>query len=236
VGGIHDSVQFWKETFESDVYVENILQQGYTIPVKMSPDEAKTVYLERNNKSARNEAAYVLEEVRRLVREGQVVETKTPPRCTNPLSVAFKVNPDGSIKKRLVIDLSRWVNKFVVPDRFWMVRFQDALAQSNQGDFQNVYDVSKAYHHISLHPDSYDLVGFCVEDEEGREHYYHFVVVVFGLGPAGQALGRVMRPILRYLADHGVRNMTWRSRSPRWTGSREFWPSFLKRPSTRSVP
>jgi hypothetical protein len=48
-----------------------------------------------------------------------------------------------------------------------------------------------------------------VEDEEGREHYYHFVVVVFGLGPAGQALSRVMRPILRYLADHGVRNMVY---------------------------
>jgi hypothetical protein len=48
-----------------------------------------------------------------------------------------------------------------------------------------------------------------VEEEEGRKHYYHFVVVVFGLGPAGQALGRVMRPILRYLADHGVRNMVY---------------------------
>jgi hypothetical protein len=128
VGGIHDSVQFWRETFESDVYVEIFLQHGYKIPVKMSPGEAKTVYRERNNKSARNEAAYVLEEVRRLFREGQVVETKTPPRCTNPLSVAFKVNPDGSIKNRLVIDLSRWVNKFVVPDRFRMARFQDALA------------------------------------------------------------------------------------------------------------
>jgi hypothetical protein len=97
----------------------------------------------------------------------------------------------------------------VIPDYFRTARFQDALAQSNQGDFQSVYDVSKVYHHILLYPDSYDLVGLCVEDKEGREHYYHFVVVVFGLGPAGQALGRVMRPILRYLADDGVRNMVY---------------------------
>jgi hypothetical protein len=203
----------------------------------MSPEEARIVYRERNNKSARNEAAYVLEEVRRLVKEGQVVETKTPLRCTNPLSVAFKVNPDGSIKKRLVIDLSRWVNKFVIPDRFRMARFQDALAQSNQGDFQSVYNVSKAYHHIRLHPDSYNLVGFCVEDEEGREHYYHFVVVVLGLGPEGQALGRVMPPILRYLADHGVRNMVYvddghvvaSTKLKVLRGGRSFWASSLTR-------
>jgi hypothetical protein len=34
VGGIHYSVQFWKETFESDVYVENILQYGYKFQLK----------------------------------------------------------------------------------------------------------------------------------------------------------------------------------------------------------
>jgi hypothetical protein len=53
-----------------------------------------------------------------------------PVFCTNPLSKAFKVNTDGSIKKRLVIDLSRWVNGFITPDKFHMTRFQDALAQS----------------------------------------------------------------------------------------------------------
>jgi hypothetical protein len=40
-------------------------------------------------------------------------------------------------------------------------------------------------------------------------NFYHYVVVVFGLGPAGQALGRVMRPILRTLADLGIRNLVY---------------------------
>jgi hypothetical protein len=123
--------------------------------------------------------------------------------------VASKVNPDGSIKKRLVIDLSRLVHNFVKPDVYRMSRFQDALDQSDQGNFQSVYDVSKAYQHIRLHPEFYELVGFCVVDVAGKERFYHFVVVVFGLGPAGQLLGRMMRPILRFLTLNGVRSMVY---------------------------
>jgi hypothetical protein len=45
-----------------------------------------------------------------------------------------------------------------------------------------------------------------MEDASGKEHFYRFVILVFGLGPAGQVLGRVMRPILRFLSNNGVRN------------------------------
>jgi hypothetical protein len=143
------------------------------------------------------------------VKAGQVVEVKTAHRCTNPLSVAFKINPDGPIKKRLVIDLSRWVNKFVVPDQFCMTQFKDVLEQSVKGDYQSLYNIRKADHHIRLHPNSYDLVGFCVEELEGVKHYYHYVVGFFGLGPAGQALGRLMRPLLQYLTLQGIRNLVY---------------------------
>jgi hypothetical protein len=83
-------------------------------------------YRKRNNQSARNEMDFVRAEVSRLLEGGQVLECEKPSLCVNPLSVAFKFNWDGSIKKRLVIDFSRWVNRFVVLDRFKMARFQDA--------------------------------------------------------------------------------------------------------------
>jgi hypothetical protein len=35
------------------------------------------------------------------------------------------------------------------------------------------------------------------------------VVVVFGLGPAGQTLGRVIRPVLKFLTDARVRNFMY---------------------------
>jgi hypothetical protein len=108
VGSIHDpdTIKFWKKTFTEDVYVKNILREGYKIPVKMSPEERSTIYRGRNNKNARSEMDFVRLEVERLVQGGQVIKVDKAPMCTNPLSVAFKVNGDGSIKRRLVINLS----------------------------------------------------------------------------------------------------------------------------------
>jgi hypothetical protein len=90
-----------------------------------------------------------------------------------------------------------------------MAHSQEALAQSSKGDFPSVFDISKAYHHIRLSPESYDLVGFCVPDKDRKERFYYYVVVVFGLGPAGQLLGRVMKPLLVYLAFIGIRNIMY---------------------------
>jgi hypothetical protein len=128
VGSVHESPKYWKDTFEEDSYVMSILENGYKIPVNMSDIERRTRYSEKNNQSARNEMTYVRAEVARLLAAGQIVEVKTAPLCTNPLSVAFKVNMDGSIKQHFVIDLSRWVNGLVWPDSFKMAQFQDALA------------------------------------------------------------------------------------------------------------
>jgi hypothetical protein len=116
VGGIHKSIDFWKETLDEDKYVSGILKHRYKIAVKMTDNKAATVYREKNNKSARGESSYIRGEVARLVAKGQVIKVTEPPRCTNHLSVAYKINLDGSVKKRLVIDLSRWVNKFRIPE------------------------------------------------------------------------------------------------------------------------
>jgi hypothetical protein len=196
VRSVHTNLEYWEATFEDDPYVMSILRHGYKIPVKMNDTERRTRYRERNNQSAHNKMDFVRAEVSLLLEGGQVVECEKPPLCVNSLSVAFKVNGDGSIKKRLVMDLSRWVNKFVVSDRFKMSRFQDALSQSSKGDYQSIFDISKAYHHLRLSPKSYDLVGFCVPGVDGKERFNIFMVVVFRLGPAGHLLGRVMKPIL----------------------------------------
>jgi hypothetical protein len=232
VGSVHKNLKYWKDTFETDAYVTSILEKGYRIPVKMSKAERTTAYRERNNQSACNKMPFVRSEVARLLADGQIVESKTPVLCTNPLSVAFKVNTDGSIKKRLVIDLSRWVNGFITPDKFCMARFQEALAQSSKGDYQSVFDISKAYHHLRLDPESYNLVGFWVPDEDGKgERYYHYV---------GQALGRVMRPLLAYLSLRGISNMMYvdDGRTSAATKKRAdneccYYPHFFSRPGLR---
>jgi hypothetical protein len=110
VGSLHESVDYWYATFDHDPYVFNILKYGFEIPVKMTDVERNTVYRERNNQSARKDMEFVREELKRLLSGGQIVRSSTPMTFTNPLSVAQKLNADGTIKKRLVIDLSRRVN------------------------------------------------------------------------------------------------------------------------------
>jgi hypothetical protein len=188
-----------RQKFDKDKYVFNIIEHGYKIPVKMTPVETSQHYRERNNQSVRNEMPFVRADVARLVADGQVIAMENIPLCCNPLSVAFKVNMDGTIKRRLVIDLSRWVNKFIPASKYLMSKFQDALVMTSPGDFQSVFNIWKAYHYLRLAPESYELVGFCVPDEKGIDWFYHFVVGVFGLAPAGQLLGRIMRPVLVFL-------------------------------------
>jgi hypothetical protein len=44
VGSVHESLTYWKDTFEDDVYVRSILEYGYKIPVSMTDIERRTSY------------------------------------------------------------------------------------------------------------------------------------------------------------------------------------------------
>jgi hypothetical protein len=111
VGSVHKKAAFWRAKLEADPYVMSIVEDGYRIPVY--PGTEKISYRERNNQSARNEVTFVRTEVARLLEAGLVVCCESAPLCTNPLSVAYKALPGGGFKKRLVIDLSRHVNKLM---------------------------------------------------------------------------------------------------------------------------
>jgi hypothetical protein len=46
VGSVHESLIYWKDTFEDDVYIRSILENGYKIPVIMTDIERRTRYRE----------------------------------------------------------------------------------------------------------------------------------------------------------------------------------------------
>jgi hypothetical protein len=121
VGHVHERLDFWTKKLEADKYVLNIVREGYKIPV--FPGTKKIVYREANNRSARLEPDFVKSEVARLLEAGLVVKCDTVPLCCNPLSVAFKANYDGLFKRRLVLDLSRHVNKLIPDSKCCMTMF-----------------------------------------------------------------------------------------------------------------
>jgi hypothetical protein len=149
---------FWEKKLEADNYVMNIVKEGYRIPVYPGTDIIP--YPERNNCSARTEEEFVTSEVNRLVQAGLVQKSVVRPLCVNPLPVAFKRKMDGTWKHQLVLDLSRHVNPLVYDDCSRLTTFGDCLSQTLPGDFQFVFDLEAAYHHVRVHPDSYKYLGF----------------------------------------------------------------------------
>jgi hypothetical protein len=201
VGRIHESIDYWFENFPTDSYVLDILRNGYEIPVnwELIPDS----YEESDNKSARDHYAFVCEETDRLLVNGQIVEWPCRPRCVNPLTVAKKRKEDGTLKLRLVLDLSRCVNLAIADDKFRMATIQDALNGTRQGDFQLTFDLKSAFHHLALHPSYYELMGFKI-NRDGKVRYFVFTVLVFGMKVSSQALGRMLKPLCTYLTQNGV--------------------------------
>jgi hypothetical protein len=123
----------------------------------------------------------------------------------NPLTVAIRTNADGGMKRRLVLDLSRAVNLALEDDDYRMTTLQDAISNTVKGDYQVVFDLKSAFHHIRLHPSVYELMGLKVKQPDGSVKYYCFVVLVFGLKVAAQILGRVFE------ADSHLLNAEWDS-------------------------
>ena len=178
VGRVHEQLPFWQKELGCDPYLTRVLQEGYEAP-KKTDVEWPAHYQEENNRSAMENMAFVQAETMRLWEEGMVVETIKPPTFINPLTVV--VRDDG--KKRLVLDLSRCVNKLVQKTRFKMDDLKIALELTEPGDFQVIADMSSCYHHVRIKPSDYKYYGFCVPYLD-KTRYYVYVVLHFGLGPA----------------------------------------------------
>jgi hypothetical protein len=104
VGQLTECLNFWEKNLH-DPYVFDIIRNGYKIPI--AKDMAGIKYREENNTNATKEEQFVIDEVKRLIAEGLVVEALDEPLVVSPLSVAIKVKPSGEVKKRLVLDCSR---------------------------------------------------------------------------------------------------------------------------------
>jgi hypothetical protein len=102
VGQLTECLDFWENNLH-DPFVLDIIRNGYKIPI--AKDMARIKYREDNNANAKKEEQFVIEEVKRLIAEGLVVEALDEPLFVSPPSVAIKIKPNGEVKKRLVFDL-----------------------------------------------------------------------------------------------------------------------------------
>ena len=181
-GGIHtpEAIEFWRKELKAKDWVLETLENGYIIPFEREPAE----YQEENNKSAKTHNKFVLKTIQEMKRVGIIQFTDTKPKCVSPLTVAEKFEPDGKIKLRLCWDGSRCVNLCLAEQKVTLSHLQRALDMTARGDFQVKYDLKSAFHHIKIHHAHTKYLGAAFTDEDGKEQYFIFLYLPFGLGSA----------------------------------------------------
>jgi hypothetical protein len=106
-----DSVKFTETVLKAGSWQLGILKNGFMPEFISEPSS----YKEQNNRSALNNPETVQKKIQEWVTQGHVTELAEQPYCCSPLSVAEKLDSDsGVVKKRVVLDMSRHVNKFLV--------------------------------------------------------------------------------------------------------------------------
>jgi hypothetical protein len=102
-------------------------------------------YREKTKKSVKRNMDVVREKVKEWQQQRVVIRLTTPTWCTSPLSVAKKTDTqNGTIKKWMVLDLSRHVNRHV---RKWNMQMEDLRTTKGMkevGDWMAAFKFGKS--------------------------------------------------------------------------------------------
>ncbi len=179
-----------------------ILSEGLRFDFHTVPGQ----YMEDNNRSALNNIDLVRAKLADWLASDFVQELAEPAVCTSPLLVVLKYNlVSDKIKERVVLYLSRHVNKFINCKKIQL----DDLAVSEHmlepNDFMSSFDLKQQFLQVRLHPEMYKYFGFAVVDAAGRRRYFCFKVLIFGCKPAVRIVTQLLRPVKTFLHRAGVK-------------------------------
>ena len=194
VGRLRKRSAFWESIGASD-YVLSVIRKGYVIPIK---GEVKGVFL-KNNRSSRSNPEFVQKSIDELLDTGAVRECDSPPMVVNPLTVSNKNN-----KLRLVIDM-RHINNDLVKTKCKYEGIDTMLQYLEKDGFMTTFDLKSGYHHIDVVETQHGLMGFSFQDYTGKERYFHFTVLPFGLATAGLVFTKVLREIIKHWRNRMIK-------------------------------
>ena len=203
-GSIHNPevFEFWEKELKASEWVLNTLRKGYMIPFRDTP----TQYEERNNKTVRENMQIVRGIIADMIAKQIVKVVKQKPTCINPLGLVSKVQEDGTTKHRLVLDVSRHVNKFIVLPHVRLSHLDKAIELTKEGDYQLVFDLVSAYYHIRIDPEQQQFLGAMFQNSDGSAVYIQYAHLPFGVSSAVHGITKLWKPMSRYLNSKGIRN------------------------------
>jgi hypothetical protein len=189
-GSLRRQLDWWRSNIKND-FIVNIIAEGYRLPLLDLP--CKEVL--RNNKSARDNADFVTEEIDKLISTGVIIRLSTPPLVVNALSVAI----NASNKKRLVLDL-RQINPMLHVSQFRYEDIQVASQYFTENCFMAVFDLKSGYHHVDIHSAYQQYLGL-----HWNQDYYQYSTCPFGLASAGLIFSKILRELVKIWRSRGIK-------------------------------
>jgi Reverse transcriptase (RNA-dependent DNA polymerase) len=197
-----DSIRFSTEVIGISDWNRDVLENGLKLEFKQEVGK----YREQNNQSAVQNMEVLREKVTEWMAEGHVEKITEPAWCCNPMTVAVKYDPvKDETKLRPCIDLSRHVNKLLVPGNVKMDDLSVAEELISQGDYMASFDLANQFFHVQLRPEDRKFFGFALPGKDGIEEFYRFTVMAYGFRTATEVVTRLLRPVKAYLHELGIK-------------------------------
>jgi hypothetical protein len=204
-GGIHcpKELEFWEKVLKSPTWVMTILHEGYSLPFISEPTGT---YEEDNNHSAVVDEDFVRQEVSKWERQGVVEFVKDKPTAVSPLTVAKKINNNGSVKKHLCWDGSHYINPKLKKEKVCLLHLQAALEITRSRDWQAKYDLANAFFHIKIKQEHQQYLGAKFKKEDGSQQYFRFWFMPFRLATAVYVITKIMKLLQAFFNQSGIRH------------------------------
>ena len=187
---------FWKSIGVSD-FILQVIEKGYALPFTSEPKPS----VFSNNRSARDDKEFVTSKILKLLELGCIREVnRNEVHTINPLSVA-----DNGKKLRLIPDL-RYINQHLslrVPKTKYedMRTFRDLF---EKGDFFFKVDLNSGYHHLDILESHQKYLAFSWITD-GKERFFVFTVLKFGLATAPFIFTEVVRVLIKHWRGIAIR-------------------------------
>ena len=104
---------------------------------------------------------------------------------------------------RLVLDL-RHINRYIKIVKFKYDNLKTVSDLFDENDYIFTFDLKSGYHHVPIHDNHIDYLGFSWEIE-GAVRYFVFIVLPFGLGSACYVFTKLMRQLVKKWRSEGMK-------------------------------
>jgi hypothetical protein len=177
----------------TSAFVLGIITVGYALPWIDGPPDKPAFF--QNHASSTEHSDFVDQAVSSLVATGTVLAVTSRPFLVSPLGMVPKP-PD---KYRLILDL-RFLNSFLQITKFCYESIREVANPCQQDDLLFTIDLKSGYHHVDIHRDFWQYLGF-----QWRGQYYVSTQLPFGLAPACYVFTTVLRQLVKSWRARGIR-------------------------------